>query len=271
MEDASLPDTDISNSTEDDPKVYGGPLKNPKCDGYLPSAKWDKRFVPHRWNPKGELAFTKPNWSVARDIVASCGCLDPTTMGDQDLVNLIALKQNERPRRKQDCLTDKEGLSRLWSVLGEFGLGSAFHGTSVFLSQFSPVKDAAIFMLKRHFNAPRPYQVFNFVDIDPLFLPGHPRYPSGHATDAFYFFEIIRLVMNGKRPDVLQRFRDMAWDIAFNREVAGVHVRADSEAGRRLAEFVVHFLQTNSQTKQEFAALLDTARQDKWVSRLSLP
>lgn len=63
-------------------------------------------------------------------------------------------------------------------------------------------------------------------------LPGHPSYPSGHSTQA-------HLVSRGLAELVSEAdavLTDLAWDIAVNRERAGLHYRSDTEAGRLLAE-----------------------------------
>jgi acid phosphatase (class A) len=62
--------------------------------------------------------------------------------------------------------------------------------------------------------------------------PGHPAYPSGHATQA----HLMAYGLGHVRPGLQGELSRLAWSIALNRETAGVHFRKDSEAGRSLAQ-----------------------------------
>ena len=92
---------------------------------------------------------------------------------------------------------------------------------------------------------PRPSQVCPAL-LPPVPVPGHPSYPSGHATEA----HLIKLVLN----DVLKYsieaavmtpdLEALATRIARNREIAGLHYPSDSTAGRKLAEGILPLLQS---------------------------
>jgi hypothetical protein len=92
---------------------------------------------------------------------------------------------------------------------------------------------------------PRPSQVCPAL-LPPVPVPGHPSYPSGHATEA----HLIKLVLN----DVLKNsiegaamtpdLEALATRIARNREIAGLHYRSDSTAGRKLAGDILPVLQS---------------------------
>lgn len=70
----------------------------------------------------------------------------------------------------------------------------------------------------------------------PLF-PGHPSYPSGHASLAYtWAFILERVVQDANK---VQAAKDLAQAVAHRREVAGLHYPFDSAAGERLARFVV--------------------------------
>jgi membrane-associated phospholipid phosphatase len=112
----------------------------------------------------------------------------------------------------------------------------------------------------------------------PLDPPGHPAYPSGHATEAYLLALVLAQVMpaiasgepfGGARMPVTQADLDrvkasivtrvdddkdtakrmrltplwrIAQRVARNREVIGVHFRSDSEAGLRLAVQILPLL-----------------------------
>ena len=87
-------------------------------------------------------------------------------------------------------------------------------------------------LLKYHYDRVRP----NYLDttLEPsISVPGHPAYPSGHATQA----AAIALVLGCVDPDnkaeyILNR-------VGYNRELGGVHYPSDSVAGEKLAEAMV--------------------------------
>ena len=86
------------------------------------------------------------------------------------------------------------------------------------------------YLLKKHFDRVRP----SYLDprIRPCIeVPGHASYPSGHATEAFS----IGLVLGRADPCHAQEYMRVAFEIARNREMAGVHYQSDTQAGNRLA------------------------------------
>lgn len=113
-----------------------------------------------------------------------------------------------------------------------------------------------IFYFKSRFNAARPSAYLPdvapmFAKPDPLF-PGHPGYPSGHAAQSWMLASVYGTLFSKLRPALEQ----LAIDIAFNREVAGVHFQSDSEAGRELATKVFDLLMQNP----KFSSMVEPAR-----------
>jgi len=114
------------------------------------------------------------------------------------------------------------------------------------LRDFEPI----ILQKKRQFDRVRPSK------LDPglttaIAVPRHPSYPSGHAAQS----HLIALILSDSNPTQAENYQESAAAIAFNREIAGVHYRSDTWAGRSLAEQYYHFLQTNEwyQTQLELA------------------
>jgi len=84
---------------------------------------------------------------------------------------------------------------------------------------------------KARFNRPRPYQLEP--RLRPMVAdPGHPAYPSGHSLQVHLIAGVLAQVV----PAARERLDELAWEIATNREWAGVHYRSDTEAGKRLAK-----------------------------------
>jgi len=119
----------------------------------------------------------------------------------------------------------------------------------------------AVFVMKHHFNRPRPTVVAARLGIDleaSIPNPGHPAYPSGHATGAYAIAYLLRELDPAHADD----YPGDAARIAENREIAGVHYPSDSEAGRLLARQLIDaFLRNRS-----FRAKLDKARREWPVS-----
>ena len=94
-----------------------------------------------------------------------------------------------------------------------------------------------IFSIKKMYNRVRP----SYFDkrIKPCIeVPGHPSFPSGHATQAFLFAYILSHKYPSKR-DFLMR---TANDIAVNRERVGVHYKSDTLLGKDIAKQLFHIL-----------------------------
>ena len=75
--------------------------------------------------------------------------------------------------------------------------------------------------------------------LPPIDPPGHPSYPSGHATEAYLMALCLEHVLPtqiGQPAEEDRPLRRMADRIARNREVLGMHYRSDSEVGEKLAE-----------------------------------
>lgn len=68
--------------------------------------------------------------------------------------------------------------------------------------------------------------------------PGHPSFPSGHATLAYVFAYLIGY----KHPGQLQALEAEAACVAKRREIAGVHFESDSDAGKHLARQMVDLM-----------------------------
>lgn len=102
---------------------------------------------------------------------------------------------------------------------------------------------------KAYFNVARPFQYSPA--LTPPFFPAHPSFPSGHATQAYVVF----LLVKDWRSALGIKLKPLAKKIGTNREIAGVHYSFDTAAGLALAKsFVVQFLK-NSEIKQRMKLL----------------
>lgn len=82
------------------------------------------------------------------------------------------------------------------------------------------------FVLKYRIMRPRPYAMEP--RLQPIEKPGHPAYPSGHSAASY----ANAYVMAELAPDLAPEFLKMAAEMAYSREVIGVHYPSDSEVSR---------------------------------------
>jgi membrane-associated phospholipid phosphatase len=66
-------------------------------------------------------------------------------------------------------------------------------------------------------------------------VPGHPAYPSGHATQAY----TTALILGYLFPDKKSYYYKRGENVAKNREYAGVHYASDTVAGERIATYLL--------------------------------
>lgn len=103
---------------------------------------------------------------------------------------------------------------------------------------------------KTHMRA-RPAQVWPAISPD-IPTPPHPAFPSGHALQAYL---IADCVSEAAKP-MASALNWLADQIAFNREVAGVHWPSDAEGSRRIRGTVLEILKSVS----DFDVVLNAAK-----------
>ena len=135
------------------------------------------------------------------------------------------------------------------------------------IADLTEAVEPAIFQQKKRYSRPRPAQDCSG-DLDPYFkqhhggsarahhlYPGHPSYPSGHATTAFVWAELIGAIRPLCKPLLLAR----AAEIAHNRVVAGLHFPTDTLGGHELALAIVReIFNEDNGYKRSFVARLTT-------------
>ena len=113
------------------------------------------------------------------------------------------------------------------------------------------IQDATyyFFSLKAQFNRARPYHLEP--RLQNLEAPGHASYPSGHSSASHVHAYLLAYMF----PEYKQQFLSNAYDMAFSREIRGVHYPSDSEAGRAFAEQFVTQLLTSKAFKADLEAM----------------
>jgi hypothetical protein len=106
---------------------------------------------------------------------------------------------------------------------------------------------------------PRPSQICPAL-LPPIPVPGHPSYPSGHSTEAHLIADVLDDVLSlaPQQAAMTTDLEALAWRIARNREIAGLHYPSDSLAGEQLATAILPYLQST----QEYQTVLPNARNE---------
>lgn len=110
--------------------------------------------------------------------------------------------------------------------------------------------------LKLHYARPRPHHLEPGLRAADERIP-HGSYPSGHSFASYVNAGVLARLAPRHRDALARSAREMAW----SRELLGVHYPSDSEAGRIFADDFVRFLFENAAFRQDFAAA-----QQEWAA-----
>ncbi len=125
--------------------------------------------------------------------------------------------------------------------------------TKALFDLFMPEFFSILIKYKEKFDRVRP----SFLDKDivpSVGVPGHPSYPSGHASQTF----LVAKMASELDPKNKEAYIQSAFRIGKNREIAGVHYESDSIAGRLLAEEYLKLLFED----ERFLSALELAKQE---------
>jgi PAP2 superfamily len=240
---------------------------------YCPPAKWDDNLLLSSIVATGLPA--KYQESRLRFINDSLVKFLPPTLKDEDEISLVVCStelqggdDNKAEITRQDGTTFPNFFYN--SIEKELNItfnSASYRNTDILLNFCYYDADCVILRLKHHFNRRRPYQLASGANIAKMFHPGTPSYPGGHATQAYLFVAIIRLVWNGRLASMLSKVETLASEVAKNREIAGVHFPSDTTAGEVLANQLVGSFKasTTSTSWGTFNDLLEKAREE-WSS-----
>lgn len=216
--------------------------------GYSPPAAWDRMVVNDR-DPAMLSAFMERQWASLDVTLVPPLVPPPPTCADAEIADLFALKPLRKGLQAQIEAENRHGWEPLEYLLERFALANADMGqqlggvaaANAIRNLFYLVAgDARCLVLnqKALFNRQRPWQAAP--GIHPMFMPGHPSYPSGHSTVCHAVAWTFGLVLARTRyAGIGVGFSDYASGVAQRREVAGVHYRSDTVAGMALARFIL--------------------------------
>jgi hypothetical protein len=105
-----------------------------------------------------------------------------------------------------------------------------------YLTQVSDDLGVLVVQLKNHYQRPRPYQLAFYTeqDLHPYYSYSavSPSYPSGHACQALFLFNLIGFHYEDKKEELLK----VAKQVADSRIILGVHYKSDNLFGFQIVK-----------------------------------
>lgn len=146
----------------------------------------------------------------------------------------------------------RQNLFHMGSGLGPWFSPESLPVTADFMARVWADASYYLWAAKFRFNRVRPYTLEP--RLENLETPNFPAYPSGHSSNSYVAAYVYELLLPEHRGLFVRNARDMA----YSREILGVHFASDSEAGRLFARQFVDRLQQ----EPAFRADLEAARRE---------
>lgn len=239
----------------DDFSHLSGAGKNRQVDAlsFTNTLHWDREYLGYT---KWQTHYLKTDWKKSFSLSSPPANSSARTKAELEyLVKLIPKRGDQQKEIEAEVLVAQFR----WGGFTYKGLteGEGFKNTSKLLMAAHRDMGIVCFTFKQHFNRVRPSTLAKKIgtNIDTaVAIPGHPAYPSGHATEAF----TIAYILQELDPKNAETYLKDALRIAQNREVGGLHYPSDTEAGRLLARQITDSLLANPR----FQLLLNAARSE---------
>lgn len=205
---------------------------------FLTYSQFPRRY----WDPQlyalaAVVEFADTGWKTGATSIDP-GPVPATVNVEQELRQLAAYGFDERNALLPEILKQRANMAAYWLNLLMFSRKS-HPATFDLVNIVLRVGQFAAMHFKKKYNRPRPSQLSPRI-FPIIAVPGHPAYPSGHATEGHLLSRCLRELV----PAAQIPLEKLAARVALNREKAGVHYPSDSEAGKRLSEGCFARLQT---------------------------
>lgn len=146
----------------------------------------------------------------------------------------------------------RQNLFHMGRQLGPWFSPDSLPVTADFMARVWSDASYYLWAAKFRFNRVRPYSIEP--RLENLETPNFPAYPSGHSSNSWVAAYVYELLL----PDHRELFARNARDMAYSREILGVHFASDSESGRLFARRFVDRLQQEPAFRKD----LEAARQE---------
>jgi hypothetical protein len=150
-------------------------------------------------------------------------------------VTRVLARTPERGDRLPEILVQADDLWPFWTTVTNLD-PTCVPRTFELIQLARRFATSVVMRLKHEFACARPADVS--AQVQPVIpTPGHGSWPSGHATIAYMAADLFALLLpGGEGSEVHQQLERLAYRIADNRVVAGVHFPMDSVAGCLLGQ-----------------------------------
>jgi hypothetical protein len=186
--------------------------------------------------------------------------VDPTK---EEIKHLVIAAQDERADALGEIVAQHDGFASYFFALLTAD-PALYPATNLLINIASIVAAFTVLYFKngagKYLPRPRPSQVCPAL-LPPVPVPGHPSYPSGHATEAHLVEFVLNEVFSKSDPKK-NDLEALAARIARNREIAGLHYPSDSKAGKQLAKDIHALLQASKLCPLYAKAITDA--QSEW-------
>ncbi len=134
------------------------------------------------------------------------------------------------------------------SALGEWFGPETLPKTADLMARVQSDASYYIWTQKYRFDRARPYELEP--RIERLETPNFPAYPSAHSANSW----VAAFVFEELMPEKREVFHRGAAELAFSREILGVHFPSDSASGKALARQIVDRLQAVPRFREDLEA-----------------
>jgi len=213
--------------------------------------KWDGKYLAYTTKQTGYLA---KDWRKSFVLPVPPANSSDRTRGELEyLKGLIPQRKKHQKEIQDEVLTKRFKWGEF--TYEELTKGEKFKHTSKLILATYQELGVVVFVFKQRFNRVRPSvlaEKYGSKLGTLVKIPGHPAYPSGHATGAF----TLAYILQELDPANAETYRKDALRIARNREIGGLHYPSDTEAGRLLARQIADSLLES----KKYQGLLKAAR-----------
>lgn len=220
-------------------KNLSGAQTDKKVDSttFSSTQKWGKEFIPFT---KLRTHYMARDWKQSFSVPAPPANSSARTKAELEYLQTLVTKRPERLNaiQKEVMVTEFNFGKHNYKVLTT---SAKYKQTAKLLNATYHDMAAAVFHFKKKYNRVRPSVLAQKLEVNlntAIVSPGHPAYPSGHATGTY----TIAYILQELDPANAKQYLEDAKRIAENREIAGLHYPSDTEAGRLLARQIADSL-----------------------------
>ncbi len=224
-----------------------------RFSGVHGSQKWDKKFLAYT---RKQTRYLARDWK--RDFVLPmppANSSERTKAELEYLMTLIPERKNHEKEIEAEVIVSHFRWGKF--TYAQLTTDKRYQHTSKLIVEAYSDLGVVCFWFKDKFNRVRPSLLAERSGVKlgtVVAIPGHPAYPSGHATGAY----TIAYLLQELDPENAEVYRKDAERMAKNREIGGLHYPSDTEAGRLLARQIVDSLLEN----KGYLRILEKAREE---------